>query len=163
MNDPTIPEPPSSITPDVPVAPPSAGPEYEFTEPQNAVIDTLTNGMLWVRVPLIVVGVFQVVLAVGLAFRLRQDGAHIIGILGNILAAIVCFLMARWLLRAAAAFTRVTTTRGRDISNLMVGIGNLAMWFELLAFFVKLYLILLGVLMIVMFVGLLTGTFRGPG
>ena len=65
--------------------------------------------------------------------------------------------------RTADAFVRVTTTTGRDISNLMTGLRNLASWFDLLAFFVKVYLFLLGVLLIVMLVGLLYngGSFRG--
>ena len=44
----------------------------------------------------------------------------------------------------------------------MTGLKNLGSWFDLLAFFVKLYLILLAILLILMAVGLLTGAFRGP-
>jgi hypothetical protein len=114
-----------------------------------------------VRIPLFVVGVVQIVFAVGLAFRLRQDGAHIIGILGHIMVGIVCFLLASWLLRAAAAFSRVTHTTGRDITNLMIGLRNLAVWFDMLAFFVKLYVIMLGILLVVLLIGLFGGAFRG--
>lgn len=168
MSDPATPEstpnaPSASGTPpspDAAVISADSTPEYEFTEAQNAVINSLTSGILWVRIPLIIVGFFQCVIAVGLAFRLKQDGAHIIGVMGNGLAAIVCFLLAGWLLRAAAAFIRVTTTTGRDITNLMTGIRNLAMWFEMLAFFVKLYLALLFILTIILLIGLFAGAFR---
>ena len=171
MNDPTLPE-PSSSTPaspdmgavppaDAPIVVPPPGPEYEFSAAQNEVFDSLTRGIIWVRLPLFVVGIFQVIFAVALAFRLRQDGAHIVGILGHVLTAVVCFLLAGWLLRAASAFSRVTHTSGRDITNLMIGIRNLAVWFDLLAFFVKLYLALLAILMILMMVGLFGGAFRG--
>ena len=142
---------------------PPARPEYEFNEAENAVLNGLTQGILWVRIPLFIVGLFQALIAVGLAFRLERDGAHIIGIMGHALAAIVCFLLASWLLRAAAAFIRVTTTTGHDITNLMTGIRNLAYWFDMLGFFVKLYLALLGVVLIILLVGLFAGAFRGPG
>lgn len=138
-------------------------PEYEFNEAENAALNELTQGMLWVRLPLFIVGLFQLLIAIGLAFRLRQDGAHIIGILSHALAAIVCFLLASWLLKAAVAFVRVTTTAGHDITNLMTGIRNLAFWFDMLAFFVKLYLALLGIVLIILLVGLFAGAFRGPG
>jgi len=170
MSEPTASEPTPNTPPTGDVAPPvqvtvaptDSRPEYEFNEAQNAVINSLTAGILWVRLPLFIVGVFQIVIAVGLAFRLHRDGAHIIGIMGHGLAAIVCFLLSNWLLRAAAAFIRVTTTTGRDITNLMTGIRNLAVWFDMLAFFVKLYLALLSVLLIIMLVGLFAGAFRGP-
>lgn len=170
MNDPTVPEPTTANPPgtepvphaDAPLVQPSPAPEYEFTEPQNQVIDDLVRGILWVRVPLFIVAIFQLAMAIGLAFRLQRDGAHIVSILGSILIGVVCFVLARWLTRAAVALNLVTTTRGRDISNLMVGIGNLAISFDLLAFFVKIYLFLLAILVILLGIGLFTGSFRGP-
>jgi hypothetical protein len=170
MSEPTTSEPTPNTPPirdvsppvEVPVVPTDSRPEYEFNEAQNAVINSLTAGILWVRLPLFIVGVFQIFIAVGLAFRLHRDGAHIIGIMGHGLAAIVCFLLANWLLRAAAAFIRVTTTTGRDITNLMTGIRDLAVWFDMLAFFVKLYLALLTLLLLILLVGLFAGAFRGP-
>ena len=73
----------------------------------------------------------------------------------------VCFLLSAWLLKAAAAFARVTTTSGRDITNLMTGLKNLASWFDLLAFFVKLYLILVAILFVLLLIGWAAG-FKGP-
>jgi FtsH-binding integral membrane protein len=166
MSDPATPEPVPNTTPtpddpqSVPVEP---RPEYEFNAAENAVLNSLTQGMLWVRLPLFILGLFQLLIGIGLAFRLRQDGAHIVGIMGHVLAAIVCFLLAHWLLKAASAFIRVTTTTGHDITNLMIGIRSLAVWFDTLAFFVKLYLALLSVLLIILLVGLFAGAFRGPG
>src|SRR5262245_61337321 len=118
--------------------------------------------ILWVRIPLLFVAVLQVLLAVGLALRIPRDGAHIIGVFGHGLAAVICFLLANWLIKAAAAFVRVTTTTGRDISHLMTGLKNLGSWFDLLAFFVKMYLILLGVLLLLLVIGLMAGAFKGP-
>jgi hypothetical protein len=175
MSDPTPSEPPPAAAPipgvtelegpqpPAPPAPPAdTRPQYEFDESQNAIINELALGMMWVRIPLIIVGVLQGIIAVGLAFRIPQDGAHVIGVIGHALAAVVCFLLSGWLLRAAAAFARVTTTTGRDITNMMTGLKNLASWFELLAFFVKLYLILLGILLLLLLVGLFAGAFKGP-
>jgi hypothetical protein len=159
LNDPTPPAP----TPPAPDSPPGGeAPEYEFNDAQNRVIEDLAMAMIWVRVPLIVAGLLQAIIATGLALRLPRDGAHIVGVLGHALAAVVCFLMASWLLRAAAAFASVTTTKGRDISHLMAGLKNVGAWFDLLAFFVKLYLALLSVLIVLMFIGLLTNTFKEP-
>jgi hypothetical protein len=136
MSEPEPPEPtpvaapvPGLPEPALP-APVPAGerPEYEFNEAQNAVINDLAMSIVWVRVPLLIVGVFQGIIAIGLAFRIPQDGAHIIGVFGHGMAALVCFLLANWLLRAAAAFARVTTTTSRDISNLMTGLKKFARW-----------------------------------
>jgi Na+/melibiose symporter-like transporter len=161
LSDPKPSEPvsPAPATPETP--PTDTAPEYEFSDAQNRVIDDLAMAMVWVRVPLLVAGLLQGVIATGLALRLQRDGAHIVGVLGHAMAAVICFMLSGWLLRAAAAFSRITTTKGRDISHLMTGLRNLGSWFDLLAFFVKLYLALLGVLIVVMLIGLLTG-FKEP-
>ena len=57
----------------------------------------------------------------------------------------------------------ITTTKGRDISFLMMALRQLAAWFDMLAFFVKMYLVLLGILIVMLLVGLITGAFKGPG
>jgi hypothetical protein len=144
-----------------PVAPSETQPQYEFTPAQNEVINQLALAIVWVRVPLIVAGICQVFIAVGLAFRLERDGAHIIGVIGHALASVVCFMLSGWLLRAASAFNLVTTTTGRDISHMMTALRNLGAWFDLLAFFVKLYVALLALLLAVLMFGLLFGAFRG--
>jgi len=136
--------------------------EYEFNDAQNRVINDLAMAIVWVRIPILVAAIFQGIIAVGLAFRIPQDGAHVIGAFGYGLAAVILFLLSSWLLRAAAAFARVTTTTGRDVTNLMTGLKNLGSWFDLLAFFVKLYLILLGILLLLLLIGLFAGAFKGP-
>jgi hypothetical protein len=164
MSDPTLPE--SEVPPTAPSesSPETADerPQYEFDTSQNEIINNLAMAILWVRFPLLIAAILQGLIAIGLALRIPKDGAHIIGSLGHGVAAIVCFLLANWLVKAAAAFARVTTTTGRDITHLMTGLKNLDSWFELLAFFVKLYLILIGVLVILMIVGMATNTFKGP-
>ncbi|HSQ54626.1 MAG TPA: hypothetical protein VLM40_02690 [Gemmata sp.] len=172
MNEPKESEPPVPATPPTPPAEvpassqeaelPRSRPQYEFDESQNRVIDDLARAIVWVRVPLIIVGIFQAIIATGLAFRIPRDGAHIIGVLGHTLSAIVCFMLASWLLRAAMAFTRITKTKGRDISHLMTALGNLRAWFDLLAFFVKLYLALLAIVMIILLAGMFWGLFKEP-
>jgi hypothetical protein len=163
MSD-AAPSEPVAATPSAPdsAIPPSTGdrPQYEFDAAQNEVINNLALAILWVRFPLLIAAVLQGLIAIGLAFRLPKDGAHIVGVFGYGLASLVCFLLANWLIRAAAAFARVTNTTGRDISHLMTGLKNLGSWFDLLAFFVKMYLILLGVLLVLMAIGLSTGAFK---
>jgi len=154
---PAQPAPPAQ-TPDAPHGPV----QYEFDDAQNRVIEDLARAIVWVRVPLIVAGLLQAIIATGLIFRLSRDGAHIVAVLGHTLAAVVCFLLANWLLRAALAFSSITTTKGRDVSHLMTALGSLRSWFDLLAFFVKLYLALLGVLVVLLLIGLLTGAFVEP-
>ncbi len=154
--------PPTSDTPAAAdTAPPAPTPQYEFNDEQNAVINNLALTIIWVRIPLLITGVFQILIATGLALRLSQDGAHIIGVIGHALSAVVAFLLANWLLRAADSFAQITTTRGRDISHLMNALQSLGSWFGLLAFFVKLYLFLLGLLLLLLSVGLIAGAFHG--
>lgn len=152
----------AAATPSDPSAPADARPQYEFDDAQNRVINELALAIIWVRVPLLVAALLQAIIATGLAFRIPRDGAHVIGVLGHGLAAVVCVMLAGWLRRAAEAFVRITTTRGRDISYLMTALRNLSAWFDLLAFFVKLYLALLGLIAAILFFGLLTNAFRGP-
>lgn len=154
--------PPVATEPPTPPTPIDERPQYEFSAAQNEVINNLALAILWVRFPLLIAGIMQGLIAIGLLFRLPKDGAHIIGVFGYGLASLVCFLLASWLIKAAAAFARVTTTTGRDITHLMTGLKNLGSWFDLLAFFVKMYLILLGILLILMAIGLFTGAFREP-
>jgi hypothetical protein len=158
---PTTPASPGTPAPP-PDVPTDGRPQYEFDAAQNEVINNLAMAILWVRIPLLVAAVLQGLIAIGLAFRIPKDGAHIVGVLGHALAAVVCYLLANWLIKAAAAFVRVTTTSGRDISHLMTGLKNLGSWFDLLAFFVKVYLILLGVLLLLLAIGLFAGAFKGP-
>ena len=160
MTDPTVPATPTPTPETPPAAPPPDGPQYEFNEAQNQVINDLAMAIIWVRLPLLVAALLQAMIAVGLAFRVGRDGAHIVGVLGHALSSVVCFMLANWLMRAAAAFARVTTTTGRDISHMMTALRNLGAWFDLLAFFVKLYLLLLGLLLAVLCFGLLFGVFR---
>jgi len=154
---PVVPEPPPPA-----VADPESQPQYEFSASQNEVINELAFAMMWVRLPLLVAGLFQAVIATGLAFRVSQDGAHIIGVLGHAISSVICFMLSSWLLRAASEFTNVTTTSGRDITHMMRALKSLGQWFDLLAFFVKLYLALLGILIVLLLFGLAFDVFRGP-
>jgi hypothetical protein len=138
-------------------------PQYEFDDAQNRVIEQLAHAIMWVRVPMFIAAVLQAVIATGLAFRLHKDGAHIVGIIGHGLAAIVCFMLASWLARAAKEFHLITVTKGSDITHLMRALRSLDAWFDTLGFFVKLYLFLLGVLIVVLLVGLIWGVFKEPG
>lgn len=165
MSDPK----PTAAPPVTPAVSPDAKPpatggtdaQYEFSEAQNRIIADLAMAIVWVRLPLLVVGLLQAVIATGLALRISKDGAHVVGVLGHGLAAVVCFLLAGMLARAANSFAMITVTKGRDVSHLMTALQNLDAWFDTLAFFVKFYLFLLAVLFFVMLTGLIVG-FQGP-
>src|SRR5437879_5414211 len=88
---PADPTPPATTpaSPDATAAPADTRPEYEFDENQNKVIDELAMAIVWVRLPLLIVGLLEALLATGLAFRLPKDGAHIFGVMGHALAAVV--------------------------------------------------------------------------
>jgi hypothetical protein len=164
MSDAAPSDPVAAAPPEVtasPAPPKNEPPQYEFDAAQNEVINNLAMAILWVRFPLLIAAVLQGLIAVGLAFRIPKDGAHIIGAFGHGIGAVVFFLLANWLIKAAAAFARVTNTSGRDISHLMTGLKNLGSWFDLLAFFVKVYLILLGVVLLLLAIGLIAG-FKAP-
>jgi len=152
-------QPPTTSTPQ---ATSDTATQYEFTEIQNRVIDELAVAIIWVRLPLLIAAFLQALIATGLAFRLKLDGAHIVGVMGHAIAAFVCFLLAGWLQSAAIAFSRITTTAGRDLSHLMTALQSLTAWFDLLAFFVKLYLFLLALLVALLLVGLIAGAFQEP-
>ena len=158
-NPPAAPEtsPAPSPGPDTPPRP-----QYEFDENQNRLINYLASSMLWVTIPLILIGIAHVAMAIALAFRVNRDGAHLFAVLGYVIAAILSFVFAYWLRKAAEAFFKITQTAGSDISHLMTGLRNLASYFGLIAFIVQIYLFLLGLLVIFMIVGLVFGVFRGP-
>src|SRR5262249_18683185 len=137
-------------------------PQYEFNENQNRLINYLASSMAWVTIPLILLGIAHVAMAIALAFRVGRDGAHLFAVLGYIIAAILSFMFAYWLRKAAEEFFQITRTTGSDITHLMAGLRNLASYFGLMAFIVQIYLFLLGLLVVFMIVGLVFGVFRGP-
>ena len=75
--------------------------------------------------------------------------------------AIIFFLLANWLIRRRPR-ARALPTRPAATSRTHDRIGQLLLVASTSAFFVKLYLILLGVVLVLLAIGLLAGAFKGP-
>jgi hypothetical protein len=161
MSDPTVPPPDQPI----PSSPPRAAippTEYEFTPEQDQVIDALADGIRWVRVPLVVVAAFQLVIAVAIAVEVQTAWMpRALSVIMHVFAAIFFFVLAAWLQRAAASFDRVTHTKGRDVTNVLLGIRSLALWFGTLGWIVKVYLILLALMIVALVIRMLGGGAAG--
>src|SRR5690348_9502798 len=103
----------------------SSGQRFEFDAAQNAVIAALSRDMVWVGIPLLVVGTlygFGLLVSVIRSFQdphfLTQ--AALVG-----LAMVFYFALGIWTNRAAQAFGDIVSTQHRDISHLMDALNNL--------------------------------------
>lgn len=151
--DPTGPTDPPVTTP----VPPPDRPQYEFTPPQNAVIDDLARSLAWVGIPLLVLAVINAVNAVVHFARVGQSTAELVPAGGALIGAVFFFLLSSWLSQAAAAFDRVAHTTGYDISHLMAALANLGRTFGVLAFLIQVYVVVAVVLLVAALVMALTG------
>lgn len=142
--------PPPEPTP----APPESRPQYEFDETQNRVIDDLSNSIAWVSGLLVVVAVLNGLNSI--AHFARAARASIVEELvpaGLALVGLIFFyLLAKWLGGAANAFSRVTHSRGFDITHLMNALQDLRKTFGLLAALIQVYLIFLFISLVVVIV-----------
>ncbi|HXG10779.1 MAG TPA: hypothetical protein VNK04_13560 [Gemmataceae bacterium] len=142
---------------------PSAGSpseQYEFTSGQNAVIRPLVRDMVWVAVPLQLMGVLYgiaSVLAVLQAFRDPQHfwRAALIG-----LAMLFYLALGVWTGRAARAFKRIVATQGQDITHLMKALDNLRKLYALVSLFVKVYVVFVVVVVVAALLAALITAFR---
>jgi len=92
------------------------GRNYEFDSNQNELIAVLAKRMTWVGRFMIA---FSVLAIIGGAATFADDG------LNAIIQGVFIIVLAVWTLRAASAFSSITTTEGSDISNLMTALGEL--------------------------------------
>jgi hypothetical protein len=112
------------------------GRNYEFDSNQNELIAVLAKRMTWVGRFMIALSVFAII--AGLV-NFGEDG------LNAIIQGTLIIILAVWTLRAAAAFTNITTTEGSDISNLMTALGELRKLYTLQYWLVVVAIILVGV------------------
>jgi hypothetical protein len=129
-------------------APPNyPGEPYEFSAEQNKVIGSLGNSMKWVALPAFVLGamtLMYLIIATVWAFRTGTftDGQVIALLVYLLVSFLLYFALGRWLMTASLGFRAVVETQGRDISFLMLALDNLRKLFDLLALFVKVFLVL---------------------
>src|SRR5262245_17488216 len=98
---------------------PSAIGEYEFSAGENAIFAELRSAMSVVGIGFFVLGAISVL--GGLAAAARQPASGISGLLSGTLY----ILIGSWTRSAAAAFGRIATTHGNDVTNLMTAMGEL--------------------------------------
>ena len=111
--------------------------------------------------PLIVLGVIYGFIA-GLSLRHAiQRPELFLSVAFITLATLFILFLGIWTRRAADSFDEITTTTGRDIDHLMVGLDDLRKAFSLLSVIVKLYVALVIVSILVMVIVAIAGAFRG--
>jgi hypothetical protein len=120
---------------------------YEFTPAQNEVIGSLGNSMKWVAVPAFALAALNLMYLIMTAVWVFKTGAYkdwqMLGLLLYFLLSLVLTLaVARWCLTASLSFRAIVETSGRDVSFLMLALDNLRKMFGLVAAFVKVFLIL---------------------
>lgn len=130
-------------------SPPQKPNSFEFSDEQNRTIRDLAAAMKWVAAPLLLVGVMYLVLAFLAVPRLFADWRDLPAIIALVLAGLIWFVLGRWISKSSEAFDRVVGTQGQDISNLMVALENLRNGFSLLSLFVKVYVFLVLLALIV--------------
>lgn len=132
-------------------------PHYEFTSRQNDIISRLASDMNWVAIPLMIISVLYFV-SVGLtAVKAYENPRLLIEVGLLLLAGILYLLMGTWLGRAARSFQSVVTTQGGDIHYLMNALQYLGKIFGLLSFFVKIYVVLVIIALVVGLILMITG------
>jgi hypothetical protein len=109
------------------------------------VIAALARDMVWVAVPLLLVGVLYGVALLVSVVRSFQD-PHLLlqaALLG--LATLFYLALGNWTTRSAQAFGQIVSTRGNDIAHLMEALENLQKTYRLLSLIVKVYVVLTAV------------------
>ena len=131
-----LPETPSPVVEPIPsaiqnvdVASPGPG-QYEFSHDEEKIIGDLGWKMR-------VVGVLTI------AFALLDWVAYLVlwRVARFELSTLVTLLFGIWTLAAGRSFQRVASTRGRDITNLLEGLGRLRWFYSLLLFLMSLVLV----------------------
>jgi hypothetical protein len=120
---------------------------YEFTPAQNEVIGELGNSLKWVSLPIFALGSLAVLNFLFFILWTAKTGTistwNTLGVgLLLIMQFIFFLLMARWTMTASVGFHAIVRTKGKDISFLMMALNNLQAMFSVLAFAVKLFLII---------------------
>lgn len=144
------------------------GPPYEFTEPQNRVIGDLSNSLRWVSIPALALSSITLAyLIIGsiLGFRkgLLTDWHYISLLLYLLVNFIIFFSLFRWTMTASAGFQAIVDTKGKDIPFLMASLDNLGAIFGLFATFIKVFLFLTLLGLILSLVQLYSGDETTPG
>jgi len=135
------------------------GERYEFSPAQNEVIGNLGNSMKWVALPLFALSTLTLIYLVMASVWAVRTGAyrdwHTIAMLLFLVAScILYFALARWTLTSSLGFRAIVETRGRDMNFLMLSLDNLRKMYGVLALFVKVFLVVSVIGLILSVVGI---------
>jgi hypothetical protein len=136
--------------------PPSA--EYEFDGRQTKIISELASAMRWVSAPLLLLGILYVIATVVCVVHAFRNPATSFAAVYVGLISLLFLLLGRWTKDAATCFQHVVWTTGHDIEHLMNALDNLRKKYSLLSTFVKVYVAISLVAVIVGLVMTVTGT-----
>jgi hypothetical protein len=133
---------------------------YEFSAEENAVIAALASDMVWVAMPLLLVGILYGLGVLVAVVRSFQDPHYLFqaAIIG--LAMLFFLVLGSWTSRSAQAFGQIVATRGRDINHLMDALNNLRKMYGLLSLVVKVYVVLVGIAVIGSLIAALIAAFK---
>jgi hypothetical protein len=134
--------------------------QYEFTGRQNAVIGPLARDMVWVAVPLLLVGILY---GIGVFVSVLQSfhDAHYIFQAALIGLAMLFYLaLGTWTKRSARAFQQIVSTQGQDINHLMDALDNLRKMYGLLSLIIKVYVAIAGVAVVIGLIAALVAAFK---
>jgi hypothetical protein len=134
--------------------------EYEFTERQNAVIAQLADSMVWVTLPLLIVGVLYAIGLLVSVVRSFHDPQFIVQAALVGLAMLFFLATARWTKQSAQAFSKIVSTEGHDIDHLMKALENLGKIFGVLSLIVKIYVVIVGIAVVTGLIAALAAAFK---
>src|SRR5262245_11005893 len=134
--------------------------KWEFTTEQNAIIASLARDMLWVGVPLFLVGILYGVGLIVSVVRSFHDPHFLFQAALVGLAMLFYVALGTWTSKSAQAFAEIVSTRGRDIDHLMHALDNLRKMYGLVSLLVKVYVALVLVSVVIGLTAALFGPVR---
>jgi hypothetical protein len=113
--------------------------------------------MVWVGVPLLLVGVLYGVGLIVSVVRSFHDPHYLLQATLVGLAMLFYLALGTWTNKSARAFAEIVTTQGRDIDHLMDALENLRKMYGLVSTLVRIYVALV---LIAVVIGLLAALLR---
>jgi hypothetical protein len=145
-------QPPNEPVTPTPTPTPTPAREYEFDDTQNRVIDELSGSMQWVAAPLLWIGILYGIATVVAVVHVFREPQVYPTILYTVLGTVLFLALGKWTGRSADSFAQIVTTKGRDVGHLMRALDELRKMYGLLATFVKVYVALVLIAVLVLLV-----------
>jgi hypothetical protein len=123
--------------------------QYEFSSRQNAVIGPLARDMVWVAIPLLVVGILYGIGVIVCVMRAFRDPHYLFQAVLIGLAMLFYLALGNWTSRSGQAFQQIVATQGQDINHLMEALDSLRKMYGLLSLIVKVYVVILALAVVI--------------